>query len=211
MATYIQGTGVYQIVNKITQKRYIGKSSNIQSRWNGHKHDLINNKHPNNYLQKSWNKYGKLNFEFEILQICSLDQCSLYEDYWVKILKTENREFGYNLKPTDPTGKSGFSQETIEKIRKANKGRKPSYICLQKRKELGISNSLKEKMKQGRSTKEAKQKYRESRGVKIINILTGEQYISMSDVSEKSGIPVYELSRRLRGVRKNNTQYKILD
>lgn len=210
MATFIQGSGIYQIVNKITQKRYIGKSSNISSRWRGHRHDLRNNKHGNDYLQKAWNKYGEVCFDFEILQLCSLDLCALYEDYWVKILKTKDPEFGYNLKPTDPKGSSGHSQETIEKIRKANKGKRPSDLCLQKRKEIGISDSLKERMKKGRDTKEAKLKYRESRGIKVINTLTGELYISISDLSEKSGYTVSNLSKLLKGTRKNKTQYKYL-
>ena len=212
MATFISGSsGIYQIVNKVTQKRYIGQSLNIQSRWRGHRYDLRYNKHPNDYLQKAWNKYGEINFEFTVLQYCSKDLCSFYEDYWVKVLKTEDDEFGYNLKPTDPNGSYIHSLETIEKIRLAHKGKRPSDLCYIRRREVGVTNYQKQRNKEGRATKQAKQKYREARGVKVINVITGDIYISMSEVSEKSGIPVYELSRRLRGSRKNNTQYKILD
>ena len=210
MTTFIAGSGIYQIVNKVTQKRYIGKSSNIASRWRGHKYDLRNNTHPNDYLQKAWNKHGEINFDFEILQLCSLDLCSLYEDYWVKVLKTEDREFGYNLKPTDPLGTSGFSQETIEKIRKANKGKRPSNLCLQRRKELGVTDFQKQRSKEGRSTKEAKLKYREARGIKVIDTITGKIYMSISEVCEKSGHTMSNLSKWLKGTRKNKTQYKYL-
>ena len=64
--------GIYQIINKNNEKRYIGSTSeSFRKRFNLHKHHLRNNKHKNSHLQYSWNKYGEDVFEFSILEICS--------------------------------------------------------------------------------------------------------------------------------------------
>ena len=60
------GCGIYKITNNINNKFYIGSSKNITKRFKEHKWRLKNNKHPNNKLQNSWNKYGEENFKFEV-------------------------------------------------------------------------------------------------------------------------------------------------
>lgn len=60
--------GIYKIENKVNGKVYIGESNNIKKRWDEHIEDLNNNKHHSYKLQIAWNKYGKDNFSFEILE-----------------------------------------------------------------------------------------------------------------------------------------------
>ena len=60
-------SGIYKIANKINGKYYIGSSSNIFHRWQYHRKLLDENRHDNDHLQKSWNKYGHDNFEFSII------------------------------------------------------------------------------------------------------------------------------------------------
>lgn len=61
--------GIYCIRNKITDKKYIGKTIEIfQKRWFNHRSFLRGNKHPNVYMQREWNKYGEDNFEFLIIE-----------------------------------------------------------------------------------------------------------------------------------------------
>ncbi len=66
--------GIYQIRNKINNKRYVGSSNNIEFRWRKHISFLTRNKHPNKHLQGAWNKYGKDSFEFTVLLICVEDE-----------------------------------------------------------------------------------------------------------------------------------------
>lgn len=116
-------SGIYQIVNTINQKRYIGKSINVRRRANEHSSELQNQKHPNEYLQKAWNKHGRNAFKIEILQLCHTDKLFYYEDYWAKVLKVHNKEYGYNIDPTDPDNKVIIAEETRVKLSLANKGK----------------------------------------------------------------------------------------
>lgn len=67
---YNTNCGVYKITNLVNGKYYIGSSIKLSGRIARHKRELQNNVHPNNKLQRSWNKYGKSNFSFEILDFC---------------------------------------------------------------------------------------------------------------------------------------------
>ena len=59
--------GIYLIRNKINNKVYVGQSVNIKARWSNHKRELEKGIHSNDHLQKSYNKYGKINFEFKVI------------------------------------------------------------------------------------------------------------------------------------------------
>ena len=61
--------GVYEIVNTINSKRYVGSSVNLKKRWGEHKSALRMNKHFNIHLQRAYNKYRKGAFEFRVLVI----------------------------------------------------------------------------------------------------------------------------------------------
>ncbi len=61
--------GIYIIRNLINNKRYIGSSVSITTRWKSHKSRLNRNKHHSDKLQNSWNKHGAANFAFEIVEI----------------------------------------------------------------------------------------------------------------------------------------------
>ena len=72
-------TGIYQIVNIINNKRYIGSASNLINRKTAHFNNLNKNKHENNKLQRAYNKYGKENFNFEVLLYCDKENLLFYE------------------------------------------------------------------------------------------------------------------------------------
>lgn len=89
--------GIYCIENKINHKKYIGQSIHIYRRWVEHKWELNHNEHHNDYLQKSWNKYGEENFEFNILELCDKNELDSKECHYIYLYNTMNDEFGYNL------------------------------------------------------------------------------------------------------------------
>lgn len=63
-------SGVYQIVNELNGKRYIGSSKDIHNRVFQHRSELRRNSHHSQHLQNAYNKYGENKFYFCILEIC---------------------------------------------------------------------------------------------------------------------------------------------
>lgn len=59
---------IYQIVNNVTGRRYIGSTVNYHRRSAGHRCDLRKNRHGNSYLQRSWLKHGEKSFTFSIIE-----------------------------------------------------------------------------------------------------------------------------------------------
>src|SRR5574343_389768 len=66
-------SGIYKIVNKVNGKHYVGSSNDIICRWKGHLNNLEKSKHDNKYLQYSYNKYGRDNFDFIIIEKCLVE------------------------------------------------------------------------------------------------------------------------------------------
>ena len=117
---------IYKITNKINEKIYIGKTSNITRRWNAHK-KLSSSNQKHFYLHNAISKYGIDNFFIEVIGSDS-DENIAYEKETQFIIqyKSNKRELGYNL----TTGGRGIitnqpvSLETRSKISNAQIGSK---------------------------------------------------------------------------------------
>ena len=93
--------GIYKITNKITRHAYIGKSVNIEARLKSHFRraslDCEQDVEYNKALYRAIRKYGKDNFEVEILEeLFTRDRKVLdaREIYWISFYDTYNN--GYN-------------------------------------------------------------------------------------------------------------------
>ena len=87
--------GIYYIKNLVNNKYYIGQSRNIKRRWNREKFELNGEGDAwNVHLQRAWRKYGEDNFEFAVVEICSLEQLDERERFWVSFYNSYNN--GYN-------------------------------------------------------------------------------------------------------------------
>lgn len=109
--------GIYSITNIINGKLYIGKSKNIKSRWLDHERNLRKNKHHNDYLQNAWNKYGEVNFKFDVVEItdeeCKLDELEIY---YIKQFNSTNDNYGYNIREGGDGGSMGeYSKAKLRK------------------------------------------------------------------------------------------------
>ena len=80
---------IYKIKNVINNKFYIGSSKKVNTRLINHFSSLAKNTHRNKHLQSSYNKYGKDNFKFEILEECDLKDLLNKEQYYLDTLKPE--------------------------------------------------------------------------------------------------------------------------
>lgn len=77
--------GIYKIVNKINNKIYIGQSKDIEKRWINHRSDANNiHSHCYNYpLYRAFRKYGLENFDFQVIEECSVEELNKKEQYWI--------------------------------------------------------------------------------------------------------------------------------
>lgn len=94
---YLGLSGIYQILNLVNKKFYIGCSINLKKRLERHKSELKCNKHSNKHLQRAWNKHGSSKFKFIILE--QFDYISIEDLLNVEkcyIIKTNCIKFGYN-------------------------------------------------------------------------------------------------------------------
>ena len=83
------GSGVYEIVNAVNNKRYIGSAVDIENRFNVHRWGLDNGLHHNRHLQRAWNKYGETHFMFRVIEIVPLPELINREQLWIDKLKPE--------------------------------------------------------------------------------------------------------------------------
>lgn len=89
--------GIYKITNLINQKCYIGQSTNISKRWNAHRsaaQNPNNRAHYSSHLYRAMRKYGIENFQFEILEECSVSLLNQKEREYIQ--KYNSCFAGYN-------------------------------------------------------------------------------------------------------------------
>lgn len=88
---------IYSILNKENGKIYVGQSVNPKQRFAKHKSLLRYNKHDNDHLQNSWNKYGEDAFEFNILENSSDEMLNDNESWWIEYFDSTNHNKGFNM------------------------------------------------------------------------------------------------------------------
>lgn len=144
-------SGIYQIRNLINNKLYIGSAFNFRLRKNSHFSTLNRGVHNSEYLQNSWNKYGKSNFIFEILEICDRSSILLKEQYYLDLLKPYNKN-GFNMCMV-AGNIAGFkhTEYTKSKISAAFKGIKKTAESIEKNRmsQLGKTYSVEVNKKKG--------------------------------------------------------------
>jgi len=90
-------TGIYGIHNVKNGKWHVGQSTNIPRRKTAHFSYLRANKHHNQHLQLSYNKYGQSSFEFMILEEAVENMMDIRERVWINYYESTNPAKGYNL------------------------------------------------------------------------------------------------------------------
>lgn len=155
--TLIQKSGIYKIINKIDDKYYVGSTKDFDKRWLEHKSALIGNRHPNDKLQRAWNKYGQDKFEFVITESTDPTKTILrhVEQKYLNEAKNEQTKC-YNLNFASSGGE--LSEYSIEKIRQKALNRDyvkltEKYTPEERKQKYGLSNSRNPNWKGGISIK----------------------------------------------------------
>jgi len=127
-------SGIYKITCLVNNKYYIGSSSNLENRFKVHLRTLNNNKHKNPHLQSAWNLHSKENFIFEVLEYTDKDNLLIREQFYMDILQSYNREYGFNncIKAGRPTGYK-HTEESKKIMSLKKKGVKQSKEVIEKR------------------------------------------------------------------------------
>jgi group I intron endonuclease len=124
---------IYRITNTITKKVYIGQTkSDLRKRW--WMHIAAANANSQCYIHRAMRKYGIENFVIEQVDFAKFrSELNIKEDEWV-VRENSMAPNGYNL---IAGGRAhGISDETRQKLRDANLGKKPSE---ETRKKLSIA------------------------------------------------------------------------
>ncbi|MFA6018562.1 MAG: NUMOD3 domain-containing DNA-binding protein [Patescibacteria group bacterium] len=138
---------LYKITNVLNMKVYVGQTYDFAQRKAGHVYASkdVSNERP---LYRSMRKHGTENFLFEVIEECTDDQVDDREKFWIAHYDSRNPEKGYNLDPggrgcsvegrrrlsdalkgnTHCVGRV-LSTETREKLSKAGKGTKKSWVA----------------------------------------------------------------------------------
>ena len=105
--------GVYLLICKINNKKYVGSSTDISGRLSTH-FGRECKLYPYKPLYEDIIKYGRDNFSWEILEECDREKLHEKEQYWYDIIRPE-----YNLsRPFDM--KSITDAECLNRIKKGN-------------------------------------------------------------------------------------------
>lgn len=183
--------GIYKFTNKINNKRYIGKSIDIEKRRKTHERNSVN---CDGYFYNAIRKYGLDNFDFSIIEECSKEELNEKEKYWIKYYNSNNSEYGYNItsggdglndveawnkgiswneetkKKLSESQKKRFENpEEHEKLSKSHKGQTSS------RKGKHLSDETKEKLRQANLGKKQSQETINKRVEKLKGHNTSEE------------------------------------
>lgn len=170
--------GIYKILNKINGKFYIGSGKNIKRRWREHKYCLRNNKYikTNPHFQNSWNKYKEESFEFLIEKECSPEELKYWEEYYIELYQSYDREQGYNIERFS-NGIKIVSKETRKKLSIIKKGKYKSEETKQKmsKSKIGIKFSEEHKRNLSESHKGKKRIFSAEHKKRLSKSLIGKQ------------------------------------
>lgn len=168
--------GVYQILCVPTGKVYVGSSKDIQRRWRHHRGALNNRCHGNEYLQRSWDKYGKGAFTFCVLERTKLNGRIECENWWIDFLDCYTPK-GYNLAAPENQHMCG---ETRLKISMSNRGEGHGCSKLTEKDVLDIY----ERIQRGENGTEIAQNYNVTRST-IYTIWHGRGWKHLFDQLDK--------------------------
>ena len=87
--------GIYKITNKINGHSYVGLSTHLEDRWKYHQDPYNWNRENKKTLYQAIVKYGIENFEFSVIEECSVEELGEKEIYYIDYFDTYHN--GYNM------------------------------------------------------------------------------------------------------------------
>lgn len=122
------------ILNKVTNKSYIGSTVTIDKRKWEHFSQLRHNKHHSILLQRSFVKHGERNFEFLVLEEFEGDNSLQWEreQFYMDKHNSYDSRFGYNISKDARSMASGMNEEQRKlmgrRVSARHKGKTPKNL-----------------------------------------------------------------------------------
>lgn len=213
----LKRTGVYGIYCLANNRVYIGSSSakrGLIYRLRCHLADLKVGKHHSILLQRAWDKYGKQNFVFKVVEFVEPSQCVEREQYWLDYYDTSNPKKGFNI---SPTAKSQLGvkrrQESIEKHRMKMIGRKITEEHKKRLSEFNKGRVMSSESKRKMSESHKGVPKGDNRKKKILYEITSPEGMLFSSSSLTSfcsplGLHVSAMTRVAKGLQENHKGWK---
>lgn len=88
--------GIYKITNINNEKVYVGKTTDFISRWRIHAKRGCNIERIAGQIYEAMFQEGLENFTFEIIEICSKEEQTSREKYWIEFYHSD--QYGYNIR-----------------------------------------------------------------------------------------------------------------
>lgn len=129
--------GIYKITNLINNKCYIGQSVHIERRWTEHCFPSKTSK-----ISLAIQEFGKENFNFEILEECSIQELDKKEAYWIQYYNSLTPN-GYNVVDntnSEITHYNFYDKEIIDNIINDILNTSLSFLDISKKYNINISN-----------------------------------------------------------------------
>lgn len=131
----LPSSGIYMIRNAKDGKYYIGSAVSLSKRRKEHFNALRAGRHFNRHLQAAWSRDGEASFSFFVLAFVA-DKALLtqVEQGYIDSYQAHKNRNGYNSRPKAESNLGHvFSDETREKVRRANIGKRQSPETIAKR------------------------------------------------------------------------------
>lgn len=128
----LEVSGVYKILNTITNECYVGSSKNIYRRWYSHRAPSAWDKHPNRPLYKDMRKYGVENFRLQILAPVELEFITQVEQEFIEMLNPVYNNYRANGHDIERHKEAKKKYEQSDKCREHKKEWQKNYggqIC----------------------------------------------------------------------------------
>lgn len=120
-------SGIYKITNLIDDREYVGSAVNFKKRWSLHKSCLMRLNHHSKYLQNFVNKYGYDKLVFEIIELCTVDNLEIREQWYLDNTVRFGYDFNICLTVGTNLGRK-FSEEARKNMSNAHKGKTTKKI-----------------------------------------------------------------------------------
>ena len=200
---------IYKIQNKENGLVYIGQTvRKLDERISEHL------RHNDTYIDKAMHKYGLDLFDVSIIDTANdINELNQKEIYWIKYYNCI-RPYGYNLCEGGGNTK-GYShtEESKDKMKKAIMLR--GGQCGEKNSFYGKHHSKEQREKWSKERKGTKMseefkikgRYNKVNAKKVINIETGEIFVTIAEAARKYNLKSEHISRVCRGIRKSTGGY----